>query len=268
MIIAALEHQDKGNVFINGVNVNMLSPQERDVAFVFQNYALYPHMDVYENIVVSLRLKGYSKDEIKRRVYEVTELLEISELLNRRPKVLSGGQCQRVALTRAIAKRPKVFLLDEPLSNLDAVLREKMRTELKLFFKKIGGTVIYVTHDQIETMSLSDRIVLINKGILVQEGSPDELYYQPKNLFVASFIGSPRINTIEFKITNEGNLVMGVVCLKILLDYLSKLKYKNKVIVGIRSEDIKVYLEQKPNIFLAQLTVIEKMGKYVILNLN
>lgn len=267
-IIAGLEKQDKGDVFINGCNVSRFFPQERDVAFVFQSYALYPNMDTFENIAVGLRLKGYSANEIKERVREVAELLEISDLLKRRPKALSGGQRQRVALARAIAKRPKVFLLDEPLSNLDAVLREKMRTELKLLFKKIQGTVIYVTHDQAEGMSLSDRIALIDKGRLKQEGVPDELYYKPKNLFVASFLGSPRINTIEFGIMGERNLVCGKVCLKIPGDYWPKLKSKDKVILGVRPEDIKVYLEPKPDAFLAQLTVTEKMGKYVILNLN
>jgi len=267
-IIAGLERQDKGEVFINGANVNGFSPQNRDVAFVFQSYALYPHMDSFENIAVGLRLKGYSESEIKNRVKEVAELLEISELLRRRPKALSGGQRRRVALARAIAKRPKVFLLDEPLSNLDAALRERMRTELKLLFKKIQGTVIYVTHDQAEAMSLSDRVALIDKGRLKQEGAPDELYYRPKNLFIASFLGSPRINTIEFNILGERNLICGKVCLKIPQNYLPRLKDKDRVILGVRPEDIKVYLEPKPDTFLTQLTVTEKMGKYVILNLN
>jgi multiple sugar transport system ATP-binding protein len=267
-IIAGLEREDKGDIFINGCNVNRFSPQDRDVAFVFQSYALYPHMDTFENIAVGLRLKCYSANEIKRRVSEVAELLEISELLKRRPKALSGGQRQRVALARAIAKRPKVFLLDEPLSNLDAVLREKMRTELKLLFKKIQGTVIYVTHDQAEAMSLSDRIALIDKGRLNQEGVPDELYCRPKNLFVASFLGSPRINIIEFGIIGERNLVCDKACLKMPPDYWSRINNRDKVILGVRPEDIKVYLESKENAFLAQLVLIEKMDKYTILSLS
>lgn len=267
-IIAGLERQDKGDVFINGDNVNRLSPQERDVAFVFQSYALYPHMDAFENIAVGLRLKCHSGSEIKNRVKEVAELLEISELLKRRPKALSGGQRQRVALARAIAKRPKVFLLDEPLSNLDAVLREKMRTELKLLFKKIHGTVIYVTHDQAEAMSLSDKIALIDKGALKQEGAPEELYCKPKNLFVASFLGSPRINTIEFDILRGNNLVCGKACLKVPQDYLPRLNDKDKVILGIRPEDIRVYSDIKEGAFLSQCVVIERVGKDTILTLN
>lgn len=267
-IIAGLERQDKGGVFINGVNVSGFPPQDRDVAFVFQSYALYPHMDTYENIAVGLRLKGYSANEIKEQVRGVAELLEISELLKRRPKTLSGGQRQRVALARAIAKRPKVFLLDEPLSNLDAVLREKMRTELKLLFKKIEGTVIYVTHDQAEAMSLSDRIALIDKGRLKQEGEPFELYYRPKNLFVASFLGSPRINTIECGIMDERNLIIGEVHLKISSDYRPRLNNKDKVLLGIRPEDIKIYSEPKENTFLVHCVVIERIGKDTILSLS
>lgn len=267
-ITAGLEHQDKGSIFIDGVNVNKLSPQERDVAFVFQSYALYPHMDVYENIAVGLRIKGYSKGEIQKRVQEVTELLEIGKLLKRKPKALSGGQRQRVALARAIAKRPKVFLLDEPLSNLDASLRERMRSELKMLFNKLKATVIYVTHDQTEAMSLSDKIALINNGMLKQVGLPDELYYQPKDLFVASFLGSPRINTLEADIIGENAIVCSKICLNVSSDYRSKLKNKNKVILGLRPEDIKVYLEPKENTYLAQLILIERIGKYTILSLN
>lgn len=267
-IIAGLDRQDKGEVFINGVNVSRLPPQERDIAFVFQSYALYPHLDVYENIAVGLRLKRHSENEIKERVKEVADLLEIGDLLKRKPKALSGGQRQRVALARAIAKRPKVFLMDEPLSNLDAVLREKMRTELKLLFKKIQGTVIYVTHDQTEAMSLSDRIAVIDRGRLKQEGIPDELYSKPKNLFVASFLGAPRINTIGVGIIGEGNLVIGEICLKIPLDYRPKLNKKDKVILGVRPEDIMIYPESKENAFLAHCVVIERIGKDAILSLS
>ena len=266
-VIAGLEKQDKGDIFIGEELVNNLSPQERDVAFVFQSYALYPHMDVEENIAVGLRLKGYPSSEIKKRVSEVAKVLEITELLKRRPKTLSGGQRQRVALARAIAKRPKTFLLDEPLSNLDAALREKMRAELKLLFKRIGGTVVYVTHDQAEAMSLADRIVLIDEGILRQVGLPDELYYQPKDLFVASFLGSPRMNTFEVNIF-EKNFVYGSFYWKIPERYWPKVKDKHKIILGTRPEDVSVYLEPKPDSFLVQLMVIEKMGKYSILNLN
>lgn len=267
-IIAGLEHQDKGSIFIDGINVNKHPPQGRDVAFVFQSYALYPHMDVYENIAVGLRIKGCSKTEIQKRVQDVTDLLEIGKLLKRKPKALSGGQRQRVALARAIAKRPKVFLLDEPLSNLDALLRERMRAELKMLFNKLKATVIYVTHDQTEAMSLSDKIALINNGILKQAGSPDELYYQPKDLFVASFLGSPRINTLEADIIGENALICGKICLNLSSGLKSKLKNRKKVILGLRPEDIKVYLESKENTYLAQLILIERIGKYSILSLN
>ena len=267
-IIAGLEHQDKGSIFIDGINVNKHLPQERDVAFVFQSYALYPHMDVYENIAVGLRIKGCSKGEIQKRVQDVTELLEIGGLLKRKPKALSGGQRQRAALARAIAKRPKVFLLDEPLSNLDASLREKMRTELKILFNKLKATVIYVTHDQTEAMSLSDKIALINNGMLKQVGLPDDLYYKPNDLFVASFLGSPRINTLELDIIGRKNFVCGKVCLSIPLNWVSKLNNRSKVILGVRPEHIKVYLEPQENTHLAQLILIEKMDKYAILSLS
>jgi multiple sugar transport system ATP-binding protein len=266
-IIAGLERQDKGNVFIDGRNVNNQPPQERNVAFVFQSYALYPHMDAYENIAVGLRIKGYSRNEIQKRVTEVAELLEIADLLKRKPKALSGGQRQRVALARAIAKRPKMFLLDEPLSNLDTLLRERMRTELKALFNRLRATVIYVTHDQLEATSLSDRIAIIDKGVLMQKGLPDELYYQPRSLFVASFLGSPRINTIEAVIDGK-NFVCGTARWKIPDIYRSKINNQRKVILGIRPEDIKLYLKPTPDTFPARIFLIEKMGKYVILNLN
>ncbi|RKY27819.1 MAG: sugar ABC transporter ATP-binding protein [Candidatus Omnitrophota bacterium] len=266
-IIAGLERQDKGEVFIDGINVSRIPPQERNIAFVFQSYALYPHMNVYENIAVGLRIKGYSQNEIKTRVQEVAELLEISDLLKRKPKTLSGGQRQRVALARAIAKRPKVFLLDEPLSNLDAILRERMRTELKLLFKRISGTVIYVTHDQAEAISLSDKIALIDKGRLRQLGSTDELYYQPKDLFVASFLGTPPINTFEVTI-KEGNFVFGPYSFKIPEKYWPKIKNISKLILGIRPEDIKVYLKPEPSSFVCNISTVEKMSGYAILNLN
>lgn len=267
-IIAGLEEQDKGDIFIDGTNINERSPQERDIAFVFQNYALYPHMDVYENIAVGLKIRGYSRGEIQKRIGEVTELLEIGKLLKRRPKALSGGQRQRVALARAIAKRPKVFLLDEPLSNLDALLREKMRAELKMLFNQLKASVIYVTHDQTEAMSLSDRIALINDGMLRQAGPPDELYYQPKDLFVASFLGSPRINALEADITGENTLTCGGICLNVSDSYRPKLKNKNKVIIGLRPEDIIIHIEPNKDACHARIILIEKIGKFAVLSLD
>lgn len=266
-VIAGLERQDKGDVFIDGVNVNESLPQQRNIAFVFQSYALYPHMNVYENIAVGLRIKGYSQKDIRSRIDEVAKLLEIPELLKRKPKALSGGQRQRVALARAIAKRPKVFLLDEPLSNLDASLREKMRTELKTLFKKLKATVIYVTHDQQEAMGLSDRIAIIDKGQLKQIGLSDELYSHPKNLFVASFLGSPKINTFEVMV-EDGSFVLGSVRLRLPQEYGVRIKNLNRIFLGIRAEDVRVYPDKKPNTFAVSVIMIEKMGKYSILTLD
>jgi len=266
-IIAGLEVQDEGSVFIDGQKVNNLAPQQRDVAFVFQSYALYPHMNVYENIVVGLRIKGLSRLEAHARAEEVVELLEIHPLLKRMPKQLSGGQKQRVALARAIAKRPKVFLLDEPLSNLDAFLRERMRMELKALFNKLRATVIYVTHDQTEAQSLSDKIVLIDKGEVQQEGASDALYSSPENLFVASFLGSPRINTLEVDVEGQ-DFAYGAARWKIPQAYLPKTKGAESLIMGIRPEDVKIHLESKQHCFYAKIFVIEKIGKYVILNLD
>ncbi len=266
-VIAGLEQQDKGNIFIDEINVNKFPPQQRSISFVFQSYALYPHMNVYENIAVGLRIKGYSQKDIQNRIDEVSKLLEIPELLKRRPKALSGGQRQRVALARAIAKRPKVFLLDEPLSNLDALLREKMRTELKLLFNQLKTTVIYVTHDQQEAISLSDRIALIDRGMLKQVGTPEDLYYKPENLFVASFLGSPRINTFEVTV-EEGFFIFGSFSWKISPDYGSKIKNIKKVIIGIRPEDVNVHLKPERDSFPVKLSGVERIGKYAILNLK
>lgn len=266
-IIAGLETQDSGNVLLDGVNVNDLPTQKRDCAFVFQSYALYPHLDVEENIAVGLRLQGYAAGEIQKRVREVAALLEIGAFLKRRPKALSGGQRQRVALARAIAKRPKVFLLDEPLSNLDAILREKMRSELKILFRKIGGTVIYVTHDQAEAMSLSDRIALIDKGRLRQSDVPDALYYRPQDLFVASFMGTPRINTFEVAVEKK-EFVCGDERWPIPQACIPKTNRRQRLILGVRPEDIRVYLKPEPDTFPAEFLVMERMGTYAVLSLH
>jgi len=266
-IIAGLEKQNEGDVLIDGMNINDFLPQQRNVSFVFQNYALYPHMNVYENIVVGLRIKGCSSEEIQNRVIEVSKLLEISELLKRKPKALSGGQRQRVALARAIAKRPQIFLLDEPLSNLDALLRERMRTELKLLFKQLKTTVIYVTHDQQEAISLSDRIALIDKGTLKQIGSYEKLYYEPNSLFVASFLGSPHINVLKVDVDQE-KFILGSSVWEIHSDYLPRIRNRKKVIMGIRPEDVYVHLVSDKNRFPAKFLEVEKMGKYAVLNLK
>ena len=196
-MIAGLEEITDGELYIGDKLVNDVAPKDRDIAMVFQNYALYPHMTVYENMAFGLKLRKTPKDEIKRRVEEAARILDISHLLDRKPKALSGGQRQRVALGRAIVREPKVFLLDEPLSNLDAKLRAQMRTELIKLHKKLGTTFIYVTHDQIEAMTMGDRIVVMKDGFIQQVNTPQNLYEKPANIFVAGFMGSPQMNFID-----------------------------------------------------------------------
>lgn len=196
-ILAGLEEIDSGEIYIDGELVNDKEPKDRNIAMVFQNYALYPHMTVYKNIGISLMLKKEAKEEIDKRVKEVASMLDIEELLDRKPKQLSGGQMQRVALARAMVRNPKVFLMDEPLSNLDSKLRIQTRAEIMKLYRTLGVTTIYVTHDQVEAMTMATRIVLMDKGEIKQMGTPDELYNRPANKFVASFIGSPQMNFIK-----------------------------------------------------------------------
>lgn len=203
--VAGIEKATEGRIFIDGIDVSGLEPRQRGVAMVFQNYALYPHMTVRENISFPLRIRKFPDDEISSRVEEAAELLEISELLDRKPSDLSGGQQQRVALGRAIVREPSVFLMDEPLSNLDAKLRVQMRTELNEIHKRVGKTTIYVTHDQAEAMTLGDRVAVLNKGKLQQLAPPQELYDQPANKFVAGFIGEPAMNFIPAEIVPTDN---------------------------------------------------------------
>ena len=193
-MIAGLEEISAGEIAVDGAVVNDVPPKDRDMAMVFQNYALYPHMTVYENMSFGLRLKRYPKDEIARRVQEAARILDITELLERKPRQLSGGQRQRVAMGRAIVRNPKVFLFDEPLSNLDAKLRVQMRTEIKRVHQKVRTTTVYVTHDQVEAMTLADRVVVMNRGRIEQIGAPNDLYHAPATRFVAGFIGSPAMN--------------------------------------------------------------------------
>jgi multiple sugar transport system ATP-binding protein len=196
-MIAGLEEISDGDLSITGERVNDLQPSQRGVAMVFQSYALYPHKTVYDNMAFGLKIAKVPKQEIERRVHEASEVLQITEYLKRLPKALSGGQRQRVAIGRAIVRDPKVFLFDEPLSNLDAALRTKMRVELKTLHRRLGATMIYVTHDQVEAMTLADKIVVLNKGRVEQVGAPLELYNKPASLFVAGFIGSPQMNFIN-----------------------------------------------------------------------
>lgn len=246
-MIAGLEDISDGDLYIDSVRINDMAPKNRDIAMVFQNYALYPHMNVYENMAFGLKLRKLRKDEIDRRVKEAAVMLGLASLLDRKPKALSGGQRQRVALGRAIVREPQVFLMDEPLSNLDAKLRIQMRTEISKLQRRLGTTTIYVTHDQTEAMTMGDRIVVLQGGRIQQVATPTAIYEKPKNLFVASFIGSPSMNFIEGAIKVEDSEVLFVnrdVRLMIpekRAKVLKDMDYINKpVILGIRPEDIQV----------------------------
>ncbi len=244
-MIAGLEEITEGELFIGDKLVNDVAPKERDIAMVFQNYALYPHMTVFENMAFGLKLRKVPKEEIKRKVEEAARVLDIAHLLDRRPKALSGGQRQRVALGRAIVRQPKVFLLDAPLSNLDAKLRAQMRTELTKLHKRLETTFIYVTHDQVEAMTMATRIVVMKDGFIQQVASPQELYDSPVNLFVAGFIGTPQMNFINGALKKKDDgvyFVFGANELKLpaekanseeLKDYIGK-----EVIAGLRPESI------------------------------
>ncbi|MDR0922619.1 MAG: sn-glycerol-3-phosphate ABC transporter ATP-binding protein UgpC [Lactobacillales bacterium] len=242
-MIAGLEEISGGEFSIDGKIMNDVAPKNREIAMVFQNYALYPHMTVFENIAFGLKLRKYPKDEIKRRVEEASKVLGLEEYLKRKPGELSGGQRQRVAMGRAMVRDAKVFLMDEPLSNLDAKLRVSMRAEIAKLHRRIGSTTIYVTHDQTEAMTLADRIVIMNSGKIQQIGTPQELYNNPKNLFVAGFIGSPAMNFFKVTIKNGYAENEEGVKLKIPEGYMKRLLalgYDGKeVTLGIRPEDIK-----------------------------
>jgi len=204
-IVAGLETATSGNLLVDDVRIDGLSPRERDVAFVFQNYALYPHMTVFDNLAFSLKLQGVAKSEIQTRVRETARLLEIDSQLTKKPQQLSGGQRQRVALGRAIVRRPKIFLFDEPLSNLDATLRANMRVELARLHERLGATMLYVTHDQAEAMTLGEKIIVLNHGAVQQVGTPRQIYRQPANTFVAGFVGTPRMNLIDGALAANGS---------------------------------------------------------------
>ena len=244
-MIAGLEEISAGDFYIDGKRMNDVEPKDRDIAMVFQSYALYPHMSVYENMAFGLKLRKYSKEEIDKRVHEAARILEIEPYLDRKPKALSGGQRQRVALGCAIVRIAKVFLMDEPLSNLDAKLRVQMRSEIIQLHERIGATTIYVTHDQTEAMTMADRIVVMKGGYIQQIGTPKEIYNNPANLFVAGFIGSPQMNFIDAKCTIQGDkatLTFGDYSV-VLPDYKAKKLeeggYNGKtVVLGIRPEDI------------------------------
>ena len=235
-MIAGLEDISEGNIIIGDRVVNNVHPKDRDISFVFQSYALYPHMSVYENMAFPLKMRGYKKNEIEKKVLEAAEFLDLKELLNRKPKQLSGGQRQRVALGRAIVREPKVFLMDEPLSNLDAKLRAKTRAELKKLHEKLQTTFIYVTHDQTEALTLGDRIAVIDKGVIQQVDTPDIIYNSPANVFVGGFLGSPPMNFIKAEIS-ENKITLNDTVFELSKEQIEKLSGKNQVILGIRAEN-------------------------------
>ena len=288
-MVAGLEEISEGEIFIGDRLVNDVAPKDRDIAMVFQNYALYPHMTVYDNMAFGLKLRKTPKEEIKRRVEEAARILDIAHLLERKPKALSGGQRQRVALGRAIVREPKVFLLDEPLSNLDAKLRAQMRTEISKLHQRLGTTFIYVTHDQTEAMTMGTRIVVMKSGLIQQVDTPNTLYTRPCNLFVAGFIGSPQMNFIECKLLKEGNdffVEFGSEDTKTRAGIKYKIKLpaeKNKddvllpyvdkeVIMGIRPENIHnepgLIEEFKDGLIEADVEVTELMGAETYLYMN
>ena len=234
-MIAGLEEISGGNIYIGDKKVNNVHPKDRDIAFVFQSYALYPHMTVYENIAFGLKMRKVDKNIIDTKVREAAEILNLTELLERKPKQLSGGQRQRVALGRAIVRNPKVFLMDEPLSNLDAKLRVQMRAEIKKLHEKLQTTFIYVTHDQTEALTMGDRIVILDKGKIQQVDTPLNVYNNPKNKFVAGFIGSPQMNFIDCEIVND-TLIMTEPIFELNKQIADKLYGKSEVTVGIRPE--------------------------------
>ena len=278
-MIAGLEEISSGELKIDGRVVNDVEPKDRDIAMVFQNYALYPHMTVFDNMAFGLKLRKVPKDEIKKKVEEAAKILDLEKLLDRKPKALSGGQRQRVAMGRAIVRNPMVFLMDEPLSNLDAKLRVQMRSEIASLHNRLKATIIYVTHDQTEAMTLGTRIVVLKDGVIMQVDSPQKLYNEPNNLFVAGFIGSPQMNFIDAVCKVEGERVTlnfektSVVLPPAKAKKLIDGGYNGKtVVMGIRPEDIgdsQIEIEaHKDAVFETDVTGYELLGSEVLLYFN
>ncbi|WP_027724965.1 ABC transporter ATP-binding protein [Tuberibacillus calidus] len=266
-MIAGLEEISEGELYIGDKLVNDVAPKDRDIAMVFQNYALYPHMNVYDNMAFGLKLRKFKKAEIDKRVREAAKILGLEEYLNRKPKALSGGQRQRVALGRAIVRDPQVFLMDEPLSNLDAKLRVQMRAEISKLHQRLQTTTIYVTHDQTEAMTMATRIVVMKDGVIQQIGTPKEVYDQPENVFVGGFIGSPAMNFLRARL-EDGLVVIGDIKIKVPEGRMKTLREKNYVgkdiTLGIRPEDIHdepLFIDSsKDTAFDAVIDVAELMG--------
>jgi len=275
-MIAGLEDISAGEIAIDGKLVNQVPPKDRDIAMVFQNYALYPHMTVYENMAFGLKLRKFSKDEIAQRVNEAAEILDITHLLDRKPKALSGGQRQRVAVGRAIVRKPKVFLFDEPLSNLDAKLRVQMRTEISKLHTRLGTTMIYVTHDQVEAMTMGERIVVLKDGRIQQMDSPLNLYHYPANKFVAGFIGSPAMNFLDGELVRNDGLWFTSHDLRIKIPENRSQTLApfagTKIVMGIRPEHLSIKNTAPQadgfHYITARLEVVEPMGNEMFLYLK
>lgn len=275
-MVAGLEEISGGDMYIDQTRVNDMAPKDRDIAMVFQNYALYPHMNVAENMAFGLKMRKFSKDEIQKRVKDAAQILDLEPLLQRKPKDLSGGQRQRVALGRAIVREPRVFLMDEPLSNLDAKLRVQMRTEISKLTKRLEITTIYVTHDQTEAMTMGDRLVVMKDGFIQQTATPDEIYYHPKNLFVAGFIGSPAMNFIQGTLQEQNGEVFFVsdrAKWMLTANQAGKVRafIGKDITLGIRPEHILSSfgadsMEGAQNIFSTNIEVYENTGAEVYLH--
>ena len=256
-MISGLESINQGEIFLDEILINNLLPSKREIAMVFQSYALYPHMSVFENMSFGLKMEKINKDEINQKVNDAAATLQIKDLLERKPKQLSGGQRQRVAIGRAITRNPKVFLFDEPLSNLDAALRSEMRVEISKLHKKLKSNIIYVTRDQIEAMTLADRIVVLNKGIIEQFGTPAEIYSDPNNIFVAEFIGSPKMNII--KINKEQIVNSNTIELFKNKITFENFNFKDEIYLGIRPEDISIKNDREIKLDV-KIDLIENLG--------
>ena len=266
-IIAGLEDIQGGEVYIEEKVVNNLHPKDRDIAMVFQNYALYPHMSVYENMAFALKIRKMDKNLIREKIENVAKSLNLTEYLNRKPKELSGGQKQRVALGRAMVREPKVFLMDEPLSNLDAKLRVQMRSEIRSLHKKLDTTFIYVTHDQVEALTMGDRITVLNRGEIQQVATPDEIYNYPENMFVAGFIGSPQMNFIKVKVVSENSLSFGDNTIYLSSDLIKRNNLLGKeVIAGIRPEHLSLSECSSSNKIEITAGMVEMLGSEKIVH--
>jgi len=262
-MVAGLEEITSGDLTIDGRRMNRVAPKDRDVAMVFQNYALYPHLNVADNMAFGLRIRRMPKDQIKTTIAETAEILGLTDYLERRPADLSGGQCQRVAMGRAIVRHPKVFLFDEPLSNLDAKLRTQMRAEIKRLHNRLGVTSIYVTHDQVEAMTLADRIVVMNDGAIEQVGTPMELFNNPVNTFVAGFLGSPPMNQMKGTLTETGARVGDT---EIKISGAINGNAGRDVIVGVRPEHVTLQPGEGTSVLPINLDLVEPLGSEALLH--